>query len=69
MFCRWLCRCEALEGLQTPTEVVGVDEVVEVPLELVVGVVVEALDGRFLKRPVMRSTWPLVQGWRGLVSR
>ena len=43
---------ETLEGLQSAAEVVGVDEVVEVPAELVVGVVVEALDGGFLDRPV-----------------
>ena len=33
-------------------EVVGFDEVVEMPAELVVRFIVEALDGRFLERPV-----------------
>jgi hypothetical protein len=44
--------CEALEGLQSSAEVVGLDEIGEVPAELVVGVVVEALDGCFLDSPV-----------------
>lgn len=43
---------EALEGLQTPAIIVGVDEVVEVGFELAMTVVMVALDGRFLDRPV-----------------
>jgi hypothetical protein len=36
-----------LRGLQTSTEVVGIDEVAQVPLELCVGLVVIALDSCF----------------------
>ena len=43
---------EAFEGLEPPGEVVGGDEVCEVAAELVVAVVVEALDRRVLDRPV-----------------
>ena len=38
--------------LEPPTEVVGGDEVVEMPSELIVVVVVEALDGCVLDGPV-----------------
>ena len=44
--------CEALQGLQTSTEVVGCDEVGEVLPELVVAVVVVAFYRRVLDRPV-----------------
>lgn len=44
--------CEAFEGLEAPGEVVGGDEVVEMAAELVVAVVVVALDGRVLDRAV-----------------
>ena len=37
--------------------------------QLVVAFVVETLDGSFLVVRLIRSTWPLVQGWFGLVSR
>jgi hypothetical protein len=47
-----LVRSEALADLQSPDEVVGVDEVPQVAAELVVGVVLGALDGDFLERPV-----------------
>jgi hypothetical protein len=43
-----LVGCEALEGLQSPAEVVGRDEVSEVTAKLIVVVVVEALDCRVL---------------------
>jgi len=39
-------------GLQSPGEVVGGDEVGEMPNELIVGFVVISLDGRVLDRPV-----------------
>ena len=45
-------RCEALEGLQSSVEVVGFDEVAKMAAELVVHFIVEALDSRFLERPV-----------------
>ena len=44
--------CEALQGLETSTEVVGGNEVGEVLPELVVAVVVVAFDRRVLDRPV-----------------
>ena len=43
---------EAFEGLEPPAVVVGIDEVGEVALGLPVAVVVIALDGGFLDRPV-----------------
>ena len=43
---------EAFEGLQLSAEVIGLDEVGEVPAELVMGFVVEAFDGCLLERPV-----------------
>ena len=52
MFADELVRREALEGLQSSPEVVGIDEVGEVISQLVMVVVVEAFDGRFLDRPV-----------------
>ena len=39
-------RRESLEGLQPPSVVVGIDEVGEVGFELIVSVVIVALDGR-----------------------
>jgi hypothetical protein len=44
--------CEALQGLQPPSVVVGGDEVGKVSFELVVSIVIVALDGRFLDRAV-----------------
>ena len=43
---------EALEGLEPAAEVVSRDEVGEMPAELVMALVVEALDGRLLDGPV-----------------
>ena len=43
-----LIGCQALEGLEPAREIVGRDEVGEVSAQLIVIVVVEALDGRFL---------------------
>lgn len=48
MFADELVGREAFEGLQSSPEVVGFDEVLEVPSQLVVAVVVEALDGGVL---------------------
>ena len=47
-----LVRGEALEGLQSASEVVCSDEVGEMVLELLMGIVVVALDGRFLDGPI-----------------
>ena len=47
-----LVRGEALEGLQAASEVVCSDEVGEMVLELLVGIVVVALDSRFLDGPI-----------------
>ena len=41
-----LVGCETFEGLQSPAEVIGGDEVSEVAFELCVVVIVIALDGR-----------------------
>ena len=43
---------QAVEGLQTAREIVGVDEVAEVAAEMIVGLVVEPLDRCFLDGPV-----------------
>ena len=53
---------EVLEGFETPAVVVGVDEVVEVRLELPVAIVMVAFDGGFLDVRFIRSTWPLIRG-------
>jgi hypothetical protein len=45
-------RGEAFEGLQPPAKIVGADEVCEMGIELLVAVVVIALDGGFLDGPV-----------------
>jgi hypothetical protein len=45
-------RREAFQGLQPPSVVVGVDEVGKVSFELIVSIVMVALDGRFLDRAV-----------------
>ena len=44
--------CESFERLEPPREIVGRYEVGEVRCQLIVGLVVEALDGRFLDRSV-----------------
>ena len=43
-----LVGCEAFEDLQSPSEIVGADEVGEMPAELIMAVVVVAFDGRVL---------------------
>jgi hypothetical protein len=43
-----LVGCEASEGLQSPCEIEGADEVGEMPAELIMAVVVVAFDGRVL---------------------
>jgi hypothetical protein len=45
-------RCEAFEGLEAPGVILGLDEVVEVGSQLVVGFVVVALDGGVLEGAV-----------------
>ncbi|MDA9535300.1 hypothetical protein ACM41_03085 [Bradyrhizobium sp. CCBAU 21362] len=45
-------RREAAQGLQAPSVVVGGDEVGKVSFELIVSIIVVALDGRFLDRAV-----------------
>src|SRR3954466_12721566 len=47
-----LVGCETLEGLEPAGEVVGRDEVGKVLPELIVAIVVEALDGGVLDSPV-----------------
>ena len=44
--------CEAFEGLQSACEIVGGDEVLQVGAQLLVGLVVEAFDGRLFDRAV-----------------
>lgn len=52
MFAEELVGGEAIEGLRSPSEVVGGDEVGEMPNELIVGFVVISLDGGVLDCPV-----------------
>ena len=52
LFADELVGCQAFEGLQSSSEVVGADEVGHVISELVVVVVVEAFDRRLLDRAV-----------------
>lgn len=56
LFCPGLAdefvRSEALEGLEPPSVIVGIDEIGKMALELPVAVVVIPLDGGFLDRPV-----------------
>jgi hypothetical protein len=40
--------CESFEGVQSPSEIVGADEVGEMPAELLMAVLVVAFDGRVL---------------------
>src|ERR1700687_5255971 len=44
--------CEAFEGLQSACEIVGGDEVRQVGAQLLVGLAVEAFDGRLFDRAV-----------------
>ena len=60
---------EAFQRLEPTSEVVGCDEVGEMLSELLVALVVEALDSGSLMVRFILSTWPLVQGCFGLVSR
>ena len=48
-----------MKGLQSPGEVVGGDEVGEVPNELIVGFAVISLDGRVIrdKKVLLRKLW------------
>ncbi len=45
-------RCETAKGFEAPGKIIGSDEVSQMLAEMVVGLVVEALDGRFLDRSV-----------------
>lgn len=54
--------CEALEGLQPPPVIVGVDEVVEMCSELRVAVIMVSFDGSLLDRPVHPFDLPIGPG-------
>src|SRR5258708_24971723 len=58
---------EAAKGLESPSEVVGCDEVRQVRVELFVGVIEEAFDGGFFDGPVHRERYlnPICYGIRG----
>src|ERR1700746_2646948 len=60
---------ETLQGLQSAGEVVGGDEVAEMEPELLVVIVVEAVNGSFLDGPVHALDLPLVQECLGFVRR
>ena len=54
--------CEALEGLQPPPVIVGVDEVVEMRRQLRVAVIMVPFDGSLLDRPVHPLDLPVGPG-------
>ena len=60
---------ETFKGLEPLGEVVGADEVGEVAAQLVVGVVVEALDRSIFDSAIRPLDRPVVQGCLGLVRR
>ncbi len=47
-FANELLGCESFEGVQSPSEIEGADEVGEMPAELIMAVVGVAFDGRVL---------------------
>ena len=51
---------EASEGLESPSEVAGVDEIAQVGSQLVVRVVGVAFDDRVLDGPVHASDLPVI---------
>ena len=57
---------ETIQGLQPTGEVVGVDEVAEVTAQLVVDLVIEALDRRLLDGPVRPLDFAVGPGMLGL---
>ena len=63
LFCRGfadeLIRCEAFEGFESAGEVVSGDELVQVLSQLVVGFVVEALDGSVFEGAVHAFDLPI----------
>lgn len=64
-----LLRCKAMKGLEPRGEVVSFDEGGKVIFKLSVGLIVILRDVGLLQGPVRRSTWPLLDGWLGLVKR
>ena len=65
MFADELVGGKAVEGLEPSGEVVGGDEVVEMPNELAVRLVMISLDGRLLDRPVHPLDLPIGPGMIG----
>ena len=61
-----LVGCEAVEGFEPSGKIVGGDEVVEMPNELAIRLVVISLDGRVLDRPVHPLDLPIGPGVVGL---
>ena len=64
--CRWIRRARAPEGFRTLGEFVGGDEVSEMGSQLVVGLVVEVLDGRILDGAVHPLDLAVGPGMLGL---
>ena len=60
---------ETFEGLEASAEVVGVDEVVEMLGELLMAVIMKALDGRFFDGPVHPLDLPVRPGMVDLGNR
>jgi hypothetical protein len=66
MLCREFVWGEAAEGFEPPGEVVGVDEVLQMGSQLVVGVIEVAFDGRVLDRAVHSFDLPIGPWMLGL---
>jgi hypothetical protein len=62
-------RRESLQGLRPPSVVASINEVGKVIFELIVSIVMIALNSGYLDRSVHASTWPLVHGCLISVSR
>jgi hypothetical protein len=62
-------RCEALERVESPGEMIGLQEGLQMRFQVAMGVVVVLLNGGILERAVHAFHLPFVQGWLVLVSR
>ncbi len=60
---------KTFEGLQTSAEVVGIDEVIEMPLELCVAIVVIALNSCLFDRVVQPLDLTVGPWWPIFVNR
>ena len=57
------------ERFESLRDVIGHQKGMEMLLQMLMGLVIAVFTVASLSVRFMRSTWPLVQGWLGLVSR